>query len=72
MIGYIDHVFDRTWKPCTQEKFYEILQSAPVKRTIHEVRSGNKDRKNKLPAFIFCGMLDEEALQPLSGNATRG
>lgn len=61
MIGYIDHVFDRTWKPCTQEKFYEILQSAPVKRTIHEVRSGNKDRKNKLPAFIFCGMLDEEA-----------
>ena len=61
MIGYINHVFDRTWKPCTQEKFYEMLQSPSVKRTIHEVRSGDKSRKNKLPAFIFCGELDEAA-----------
>ena len=61
MIGYINHVFDRTWKPCTKEKFYEMLQSPSVKHTIHEVRSGNKSRKNKLPAFIFCGQLDEAA-----------
>ena len=55
MIGYINHVFDRTWKPCTQEQFYAMLQDPSVAQTIQEVRAGNKSRKNKLPAFIFCG-----------------
>ena len=59
MIGYIENIFDRNWKLCSQEKFYEILSSQAVKRIIREVRSGNKSLKNKLPAFIFCGALDE-------------
>ena len=61
MIGYIDHVFDRTWKPCTKDQFYEILQSERVAHLIREVRSGKKQCKNQLPAFIFGGCLDEEA-----------
>lgn len=60
-IGYIDHVFDRTWKPCTKDQFYEILQSQRVADLIREVRLGKKQCKNKLPAFIFGGCLDEEA-----------
>ena len=61
MIGYVEHVYDRTWKPCSQQKFYEILSSSGVAHTIRRVRSGNKGRKNRLPAFIFGGSLDEEA-----------
>ena len=61
MIGYVEHVYDRTWKPCSQEKFYEILSSPGVAHTIRRVRSGNKGRKNRLPAFIFGGSLDKEA-----------
>ena len=63
MIGYIDNNLDGMWKPCTEEKFYEIVGSQAVARTIAAVRAGNKNRKRALPAFIFCGEVDEEAYQ---------
>lgn len=61
MIGYVEHVYDRTWHPCSQEKFYEIMASDGVAHLIRRVRSGNKGRKSRLPAFIFGGQLDAEA-----------
>jgi len=63
MIGYIDNNLDGMWKPCTEEKFYEIVRSQAVARTIAAVRAGNKNRKRALPAFIFCGEVDEAAYQ---------
>ena len=63
MIGYIDNNLDGMWKPCTEEKFYEIVGSQAVARTIAAVRAGNKNRKRALPAFIFCGEVDEEVYQ---------
>ena len=63
MIGYIDNNLDGMWKPCTEEKFYEIVGSQAVARTIAAVRAGNKNRKRALPAFIFCGEVDEAAYQ---------
>ena len=63
MIGYIDNNLDGMWKPCTEEKFYEIVRSQAVAHTIAAVRAGNKNRKRALPAFIFCGEVDEEAYQ---------
>ena len=63
MIGYIDNNLDGMWKPCTEEKFYEIVGSQAVARTIAAVRAGNKNRKRALPAFIFCGEVDETAYQ---------
>ena len=61
MIGYIDNNLDGMWKPCTEEKFYEIVRSQAVARTIAAVRAGNKNRKRALPAFLFCGEADMEA-----------
>ena len=61
MIGYIDNNLDGMWKPCTEEKFYEIVRSQAVARTIAAVRAGNKNRKRALPAFLFCGEVDMEA-----------
>ena len=61
MIGYIDNNLDGMWKPCTEEKFYEIVGSQAVARTIAAVRAGNKNRKRALPAFLFCGEADMEA-----------
>ena len=61
MIGYIDNNLDGMWKPCTEEKFYEIVSSQAVAKTIAAVRAGNKNRKRALPAFIFCGEVDEAA-----------
>ena len=58
MIGYIDNNLDGMWKPCTEEKFYEIVRSQAVARTIAAVRAGNKNRKRALPAFLFCGEAD--------------
>ena len=61
MIGYINNNLDGMWKPCTEEKFYEIVRSGAVARTIAAVRAGNKNRKRALPAFLFCGEADREA-----------
>ena len=61
MIGYINNNLDGMWKPCTEEKFYEIVRSREVAETIAAVRAGNKNRKRALPAFIFCGEADTEA-----------
>ena len=62
MIGYIDNVIDREWKPCSKEKFHEIVGSEAVKRQVELVRrTGRKREKEKLPGFIFCGQLNQEA-----------
>ena len=64
MIGYINSVNDKEWKPCTKEKFFEIIDSDIVAKRIIEVRgTSNKAGKRKLPAFIFGGELVQEAYQ---------
>ena len=63
MIGYLTNNFDKTWKLCTQETFYNLLRSPLVASTIAEVRNGNKQAKRKLPAFLFCGIVNQDRYQ---------
>ena len=63
MIGYLTNNFDKTWKLCTQETFYNLLRSPLVASTIAEVRNGNKQAKRKLPAFLFCGIANQARYQ---------
>lgn len=59
MIGYLNNNFDKQWKLCTEQKFYELLRSKSVADTIQQVRQGDKNAKRKLPAFLFCGTLNQ-------------
>ena len=59
MIGYLKNNFDKDWKLCTQEKFYELLGSGAVANAIAAVRSGNRNAKRRLPALVLCGVLNE-------------
>ena len=59
MIGYLNNNFDKDWKLCTQEKFYELLGSGAVANAIAAVRSGDRNAKRRLPALVLCGVLNE-------------
>ena len=63
MIGYLNNNFDKDWKLCTQEKFYELLGSEAVANAIAAVRSGDKNTKRRLPALVLCGVLNEAKYQ---------
>ena len=59
MIGYLNNNFDKDWKLCTQEKFYELLGSGAVANAIAAVRGGDRNAKRRLPALVLCGVLNE-------------
>lgn len=72
MIGYIDYINDNVWKPCTREKFYEMIESEAVARQTEVVRrTGNKAEKDKLPAFIFSGELMPEEYKKYLGDCKK-
>ena len=60
MVGYLKSNFDNMWKLCTKEMFYEIANSEAVAKAIAAVRSGDKNAKRKLPAYLFNAKLDEK------------
>lgn len=61
MIGYLLNAHDKTWKACSEEQFYKVIESTKVANTVSQVRRSKKNSKCKqqLPAFLFQGMLDE-------------
>jgi len=75
MVGYLNNNFDKQWKLCPMEKFYEIASSESVAKAIAAVRGGNKNAKRSLPAFLFAGRLDEarykEYLAQCQANGTK-
>mgnify|MGYP003292737934 CR=1 FL=1 len=75
MVGYLKSNFDNMWKLCTKEMFYEIANSEAVAKAIAAVRSGDKNAKRKLPAYLFNAKLDEkryaEYVQKCQANGTK-
>ena len=60
MVGYLKNNFDKEWKVCSMEKFYELVNSDAVAKAIATVRNGNKNAKRCLPTLLFNGQLDKE------------
>jgi len=60
MIGFITSNRDNTWKACSEEQFYKIVDSAQVAKTIAQVRNNPHGKhKQQLPAFLYQGVLNE-------------
>lgn len=55
MIQFINNTTDNVLKPCSREKFFNLVGCAHTKKIISQVRGGDKEAKKKLAAICIQG-----------------